>query len=656
VATIGLRINDPNNANSPDTSLANTFAKALFGDPDEQAKIALAKAHIAAQGAYGAKLGADTGLVQEKTREQKMRDDAAAAAAGAVGDAYAAAVPMPVPVENTALRPSPGFAGPMPGIVQPQDQALYDAEVAAAHKMGPLIVTTPGNPAQVAQGFSRGLGTFGVVNQTNPDKARTFGGLAVDTQPSVSTVQTSGDTAGQDAVAKKDIQVETAKANLPQVKDVPGVGLVSVQGTQATPIAGAQAPTFGATDKGLLATVYTTLKAKLDSGQSLTGLEKAQYETAAAAVAKENAQAPITGKPDEVLYTRDPANPNKLIPMEGQAKPDSKVVLDEKGSRALLADLSTKVRGGYKPTLQEATTYSEAFSNIHGAKPYTFRDPATNTEMTTTIQEKVPPGVFEPMEIFQAGGHVPVQAGGPAPLQPGGPMPAGSASASPVPSSLNPATDTVKTVYKGRVPPATAEMMQFRTYAPLLLTATEKLDKLPSVGIPDAFIADLVTNRDAAPTIMRRMAEAYFPSPEAKAYGQAVAEFSAQLYAMSGKAITPGEFESLLRGYVPRPGDETAPQVLMDKQLARHTFLASSAENGWSNDPDTLQEFLANAKARGVDLTGLAKGAKPGQAPPVSTPAQDASPPGAPPGARKAPDGKWYVPDPARPGKYLQVQ
>jgi hypothetical protein len=33
-----------------DTSLTNTLAKAYFGDPDQMAKIALAKAHIAAQG------------------------------------------------------------------------------------------------------------------------------------------------------------------------------------------------------------------------------------------------------------------------------------------------------------------------------------------------------------------------------------------------------------------------------------------------------------------------------------------------------------------------------------------------------------------------------------------------------------------------------
>jgi hypothetical protein len=32
----------------------------------------------------------------------------------------------------------------------------------------------------------------------------------------------------------------------------------------------------------------------------------------------------------------------------------------------------------------------------------------------------------------------------------------------------------------------------------------------------------------------------------------------------------------------------------------------------------------------------------------------NAPPAGAPPTAKQAPDGKWYAPDPARPGKYLQ--
>ncbi|MCB4770478.1 hypothetical protein LGR54_17860 [Ancylobacter sp. Lp-2] len=50
---------------------------------------------------------------------------------------------------------------------------------------------------------------------------------------------------------------------------------------------------------------------------------------------------------------------------------------------------------------------------------------------------------------------------------------------------------------------------------------------------------------------------------------------------------------------------------------------------------------------------------QPGMASPGSAGAgtQSAAPPaGAPQGARQAPDGNWYVPDPARPGKYLKVQ
>ena len=200
MASIGLKINQPDDFSGANTQLADVFSKALFGDPEAAAKIALAKAHIAAQNAYATKLGADTGLVNEKTTEQRTLDAARAAAATPAGDAFAAAVPMPIPVE--APHPSTDFMGPMPGIVKPEDQKLYDAEVAAAHKLGPLIVTAGGNPTEIAQGFSRGLGTFGVVNQPDPNKARTFGGLAVDAQPTVNTVQTAGDTAGQDAKAK----------------------------------------------------------------------------------------------------------------------------------------------------------------------------------------------------------------------------------------------------------------------------------------------------------------------------------------------------------------------------------------------------------------------------------------------------------------------
>jgi hypothetical protein len=81
-----------------------------------------------------------------------------------------------------------------------------------------------------------------------------------------------------------------------------------------------------------------------------------------------------------------------------------------------------------------------------------------------------------------------------------------------------------------------------------------------------------------------------------------------------------------------------------------------------SNDPKTFNAVLDNfQKLMGERTKALTKvpqdivsryGAKQA-APAVQTQAQ-AAPPA--PGARQAPDGKWYVSDPARPGKYLEVR
>jgi hypothetical protein len=62
----------------------------------------------------------------------------------------------------------------------------------------------------------------------------------------------------------------------------------------------------------------------------------------------------------------------------------------------------------------------------------------------------------------------------------------------------------------------------------------------------------------------------------------------------------------------------------------------------------TLDEFKQKARAHNSQLTE----AQLEQA--YNDPATWEKPPM--PNARKAPDGKWYVPDPQRPGKYQLVQ
>ncbi len=610
MASIGLQINQPDGM-GVDTRLADTFAKALFGDPDMAAKIALAKAHIAAQGAYTTKLGADTGLVAEKTREQKMRDDAAAAAAGAAGDAYAAQVPQPVPVE--APRPDPGTFGdygPQPAIVRPQDQAIYDAQVKAARAMGPLIVTSPGNPAQVAQGFSRGLGTFGVSGATDPNKARVAGGLAVDAQPTTTTVATAGDNAGVDAGARKDIEVEIAKAGLPTVKDVPGKGLVSVQGTTATPIAGAEAPVFGATDKGLQQTVYTTLKAKLDSGQPLNELEKAQFETAAAAVAKDNAVPPISGKKGETLYTRDPNDPNKLIPMSGQvaASQEPGAFGDQTSvegiSAKVVSNTSVKMQdAGFKPSPQEAIDYATAYNHLYGPKQNYEKDAQGAINLVTTNPEP-PSGVLTPNEVFQRAG-IKVAPSAPAPLAPPAAPLAGAPPAAAPSGAEGGGNPRVTTIIGAAPKPPTQEQAQLQQYAPLLVNSTLRLDSLKPQDVPGPLIQQIMGTQGNDPNIVQRWLASNFTTPEQQKFGQAVAQYNQSLlYMLSGKAITDDEYKRALMSYIPQPGND---QALLDwKAEQRHAIIASAVRLGWANDPNAMRTVANSIKQQhGIDLSKL---------------------------------------------------
>ena len=74
--------------------------------------------------------------------------------------------------------------------------------------------------------------------------------------------------------------------------------------------------------------------------------------------------------------------------------------------------------------------------------------------------------------------------------------------------------------------------------------------------------------------------------------------------------------------YFPQLGD--APAVIKQKRDSRELAIKAMNIQSGNNIPNL--------------------GAPPANAPPV----------GAPPTAKQAPDGKWYAPDPARPGKYLQ--
>ena len=113
----------------------------------------------------------------------------------------------------------------------------------------------------------------------------------------------------------------------------------------------------------------------------------------------------------------------------------------------------------------------------------------------------------------------------------------------------------------------------------------------------------------------------YLQSEEYRSFEQARRDFiNAQLRRESGAVISPAEFENADKQYFPRPGD----------------------------DPKVMAQKAANRKTA---IEAMKRSSGPAYKPPAST-----RPAGLPQDAKQAPDGKWYSPDPTRPGKYLLWQ
>jgi len=111
----------------------------------------------------------------------------------------------------------------------------------------------------------------------------------------------------------------------------------------------------------------------------------------------------------------------------------------------------------------------------------------------------------------------------------------------------------------------------------------------------------------------------------------------------------------------PRQQIETAQMDLLDAALTLGTGASYTKEQlkGYSasyfpkigDSPKTIKDKEARL-ANIVEAAKIAAGRGAKLVPDVK--AGNQPPAGAPPTAKQAPDGKWYAPDPARPGKYLQ--
>lgn len=145
-----------------------------------------------------------------------------------------------------------------------------------------------------------------------------------------------------------------------------------------------------------------------------------------------------------------------------------------------------------------------------------------------------------------------------------------------------------------------------------------------------------IANAWGVPEIVRNKLH----SPEYQQYSQAKRDFiNAQLRRESGATIQQPEFDSANKQYFPMPGDD--PQTVQQKNANRRAAVeAMGREGGPSYAPKYTYDQQGRVTVRQMPQQQ--------GAPQQQASAQNAQP-------RQAADGKFYVPDPARPGKYLQV-
>jgi len=144
----------------------------------------------------------------------------------------------------------------------------------------------------------------------------------------------------------------------------------------------------------------------------------------------------------------------------------------------------------------------------------------------------------------------------------------------------------------------------------------DTLQKTPSAAKP-SYLAKKLENIDEDVANV-------FLSPERQQIETAQYEIlDTALTLGTGASYTPQQIKNYAKSYFAQIGD--SPTVIKDKEAR-------------------LANVVSAAKIKAGRAAQLMPEAKVGNNPPA----------GAPPEAKQAPDGKWYSPDPARPGKYIQ--
>ena len=640
MANISLKIaQDPDTAGS--LSLADTLAKATFGDPEGQMKARALASEVGVRMASRDKLLADAGLVGAKTKTEQDTEAEILNAGPAIGAAGAAAVPMPVPVEASRPNDSTGY-GPQPGIVSPHDLAVHDALVARERAMGPLLAR--GTPDQVAKGVNENYGgTILSAAAANPaivsgDSLRIAGGLSTGSAPTTSTVWSAGDTSGVDAAAREKIAVENARPDVS--KTVKGDdGQIYSIGKDAT-----GAPTLTLLPGGP-GPVQKTPDLKRDAAGNDIQWDpttKAWIKAPGASAAAPDAPKTMTDAQGNTrqwdplkgtweLAPGTPTAPPKLTEVGPNAmvppstpdgvyttpKTDKPVIVagpyddlnspagrNEKIIRDAMA-LASQPVDPLRPSAispQIARDYDQAFTEKFGAKTTVQKLPNTDpakgplgVPVDTPVTEYPSiPNFLSPTEMYKRAGvsAPPAQTPGPPPLVPPVAGPNSQPPVAPVPNPLSNATVVGEPTGPVQTPTATAEQNKDRRFAGSAAFANKSLDKFTPDQIPGVVASMLAIPKISGSGFIASLGRANLPDKD-KEWARNALEFTAAVnYEQSGAAVNADEWENAKQIYIPMPGDK--PKQLAEKAAARRNWMQNAAKSGWSNDPKGLQDFIAS--------------------------------------------------------------
>ena len=644
MATIGLKI-----AQDPDTggalSLADTLAKATFGDPEGQMKARALASEVGVRMASRDKLLADTGLIGAKTKTEQDAEAARLNAGPLVGEAGASAVPA---------------------IVDPNDAhevAVHNALVARERALGPVLVLGD-NPNATAEGINKNFGgTILSAAAANPaivsgDSLRIAGGLSTGSAPSTSTVWSAGDTSGVDAAAREKILEKQAESTLPEkphdvtyrgqpgqtYRDANGkLVYVGATGTETTP----EKPnvhdyrgqpgvvTLDANGNPLFTPAQGTAPTA-EKPKTFTGPDGKTYAEVVGPDGQVHGQlvrdvgdAPV--KPLDIgkdtMLPPDPNDPTGTYRTPKTDRPPAAPTTpfaESKGDEGIAFNtvLTIANRAAHGETIgnDDARLYATTYNRLFGPKWDQKPDAQGVLRWVVAPGVPPPPGMVLPAPETFLGGQPPATqppaTPPPVAAPPATPPPVAAPPATPPPVAAPPATQPPATappvvaggqVFPNDAPkptPATESQSKARQFLPSLQIATQTLDKYNKKNMPSTWELGYTTPSEELGTFGKYVEASPAISDNARRFGSAANQWtSAQLYDLSGAAIGKGEFDRSVRGMLPRPNDPD--DLVATKTKLRHAFLDAVANTAYANDPKVLALL---AQGRSLNLDGSAAG------------------------------------------------